>query len=87
MALYYGYLFTDGILRAMGGEDVTMCSFVESSVTDAPFFSSPCKFGKDGAVAEVLPPPALSPYEQQWFDKMLPELKAQIVKGVAFANQ
>ena len=29
----------------------------------------------------------LSAYEQGWFDKMLPELKTQIAKGIEFANQ
>ena len=50
-------------------------------------FSSPCKFGTDGGVSEILPYGELSAYEQGWFDKMMPELKAQIAKGVAFANK
>jgi len=33
---------------------VTQCAYVESTLTDARFFASPCKFGKDG-VEEVLP--------------------------------
>ena len=28
----------------------------------------------------------LSSYEKGWFDKMMPELKAQIKKGIEFAN-
>jgi len=84
---YAGYLFAEGVLKAMKGEDVTMCAFVESTLTEAAFFSSPCKFGTDGGVSEILPYGELSAYEQGWFDKMMPELKAQIAKGVAFANK
>eukprot|EP01083_Nonionella_stella_P266895 902234_1 len=82
---YAGYLFTENVLKAMRGEDVVQCAFVESDLTDAAFFASPVKFGKDG-VEEILPMPDLSPYEQQWFDKMLPDLKKQIQKGIDFVN-
>ena len=29
----------------------------------------------------------MSAYEKGWFDKMMPDLKAQIQKGVDFANK
>merc|ERR1719352_2258833 len=45
---YAGYLFTEGVIKAMKGEDVTMCAFVESSLTEAAFFASPCTFGPNG---------------------------------------
>jgi len=83
---YAGYLFTEGVIKAMKGEPVTQCAYVESSITDAAFFASPCKFGPSG-VEEVLGFGAMSAYEQMWFDKMLPDLKAQIQKGVDFANK
>ena len=83
---YAGYLFTENAIKGMKGEDITQCAFVESSLTDAPFFASPCKFGKDG-VEEVLPFGDLTPYEKAWFDKMLPDLKKQIQKGVDFVHQ
>lgn len=82
---YAGYLFTENALKAMRGEDVVQCAFVESNLTDAEFFASPVKFGKDG-VEEVLPLGDLSAYEKQWFDKMMPELKKQIQKGKDFVN-
>ena len=41
---------------------------------------------RPAGVEEVLPFGELSAYEKGWFDKMLPELKAQIQKGVDFAN-
>lgn len=84
---YAGYVFTEEVLRAMNGaDDVVQCAFVESSLTDAPFFSSPCKFGPDG-VSEVMGFGDISAYEQAWLDKMLPDLKKQIEKGVEFANK
>ena len=82
---YAGYLFTENVLKAMRGEDVTQCAFVESDLTDCEFFASPVKFGKDG-VEEILPLGELSAYEKQWFDKMMPELKKQIQKGKDFAT-
>ena len=84
---YAGYLFTENVLKAMKGETgIVQASFVQSDVTDAPFFASPCEFGPEG-VSKVLPYGTLTPYEQQWFDKMLPDLKKQIQKGVDYANQ
>lgn len=84
---YAGYLFTDKVLQAMNGaDDIVQCAFVESDVTDAEFFSSPCKFGPDG-VSEVMGFGEISDYEQGWFDKMMPDLKAQIAKGIEFANK
>jgi malate dehydrogenase len=83
---YAGYLFTEGVIKAMKGEEVTMCAYVENTLTEAAYFATPCKFGPEG-VKEVLSFGALSAYEQGWFDKMIPELKAQIQKGVDFANK
>jgi len=84
---YAGFLFTEQVLKAMeGADDVVQCAFVESTLTDAPFFASPCKFGKDG-VEEVLGFGDITDYEKGWMDKMLPDLQKQIQKGVDFANK
>jgi len=84
---YAGYVFTERVLQGLSGESSPVqCAFVESSLTDAPYFASPCKFGKKG-VEEVMGYGELSDYEKQWFDKMMPDLKKQIQKGIAFANQ
>jgi malate dehydrogenase len=82
---YAGYVFTENLLRAIRGERIVQCAFVQSSITDAPFFASPVRIGRDG-VEEIPPLGELSPYEKMWFDRMMPELKGQIQKGVAFAN-
>lgn len=39
---YAGQTFTSRLLAAMGGEpNVVECSFVENTLTPAPFFSTP----------------------------------------------
>jgi len=86
---YAGYLFTENVLKAMSdssGEGIVQCAYVESTLTPAKYFASPCKFGKSG-LEEVLPFGDLSDYEQQWFDKMLPDLQKQIQKGEDFAKK
>lgn len=83
---YAGYVFAENVCKALQGDQgITQCAFVESDLTDARFFASPVKFGKEG-VEQVLPFGDLSAYEQGWFDKMMPDLKKQIEKGVAFAQ-
>lgn len=82
---YAGYIFTENVLKAMRGEEIVQCAFVESALTDAAFFASPVKFGKNG-VEQVLPLGDLSAYEKQWFEKMMPELKKQIQKGKDFVS-
>jgi malate dehydrogenase len=46
---YAGALFADACLRGLNGDpDVVECTFVASSVTELPFFSSKVKLGKNG---------------------------------------
>ena len=83
---YAGYLFAENVLKAMEGDDsIVQCAFVESTLTSAPYFASPCKFGPNG-VEEVMGFGEISAYEQGWLDKMLPDLNKQIQKGIDFAN-
>ena len=42
--------------------------------------------GPEG-VAEIREIGRMTDYEQSWFEKMQPELKASIDKGVAFVNE
>lgn len=85
---YAGYVSCERILRAMvHKETTTMCAFVESALTDAPFFASPCRFGKDGYIEEVLSFGELSEFEREGLDNMLPVLKKQIQKGLDFVKE
>mmetsp|Transcript_12427 Transcript_12427/g.16329 ORF Transcript_12427/g.16329 Transcript_12427/m.16329 type:complete len:340 (+) Transcript_12427:170-1189(+) len=83
---YAGYVFTEQVLKGLNGEKITQCAYVESSITDAPFFASPCEFGPNG-VEKVLGFGELTPYEQSWLDKMMPDLQKQIQKGVEFVTK
>lgn len=79
--------FSDSLIRAFEGEkDIVECAFVESSVTDAKFFSSPITLGKEG-VHEIHGFGKINEYEQKGFDTMIGDLKGQIKKGVEFANK
>jgi len=84
---YAGYLFTQNLLKAMKGEHkITQCAYVESDLTGVSFFAGPCRFGERG-VEEVLDFGELSVYEKSWYDKMLPDLKHQIQKGIDFVKK
>ena len=84
---YAGARMTERLLEAAAGNtNVVECCFVESSVTDLPFFSSPVRLGPNGA-EEIMGFGELSAVEQANFDEMAPTLQGQIDKGVEFANR
>ncbi|KAL6543284.1 hypothetical protein OROHE_010804 [Orobanche hederae] len=83
---YAGAIFADACLKGLNGvPDVVECSFVQSTVTELPFFASKVRLGKNG-VEEVLGLGPLSDYEQQGLEALKPELKSSIEKGVAFVH-
>ncbi|XP_021293948.1 malate dehydrogenase, mitochondrial-like [Herrania umbratica] len=84
---YAGAVFADACIKGLNGvPDVVECSFVQSSVTELPFFASQVKLGKNG-VEKVYGLGLLSEFEKQSLEKLKPELKASIEKGIKFANQ
>ena len=84
---YAGALFADACMRGLNGEaGVVECTYVESTVTDAPFFASKVRLGP-GGVDEVLPLGALTQFEQDGLAALLPELKESIDTGVQFGRQ
>ncbi|KAL8046652.1 hypothetical protein ABFX02_08G190800 [Erythranthe guttata] len=83
---YAGAIFADACLKGLNGvPDVVECSFVQSTVTDLPFFASKVRLGKNG-VEEVLGLGTLSDFEQQGLEALKPELKSSIEKGIAFVH-
>ena len=52
-----------------GKPDVVECTFVKSDITDAPYFSTPCRLGKNG-VEENLGMGQLSDYEKAKLEKV-----------------
>ncbi|GAY34698.1 hypothetical protein CUMW_012810 [Citrus unshiu] len=84
---YAGAVFADACLKGLNGvQDIVECTFVQSSVTELPFFASKVRLGKNG-VEEVLGLGPLSDYEKQSLESLKPELKASIEKGIQFANR
>ncbi|VFQ98709.1 unnamed protein product [Cuscuta campestris] len=83
---YAGAIFADACLKGLNGvPDVVECSFVQSTVTELPFFASKVRLGKNG-VEEVLGLGSLSDFEKEGLEKLKLELKASIEKGIKFAN-
>mmetsp|Transcript_14046 Transcript_14046/g.30413 ORF Transcript_14046/g.30413 Transcript_14046/m.30413 type:complete len:341 (+) Transcript_14046:106-1128(+) len=82
---YAAALFADSCLRGLNGQPTTECTYVESTVTDAPFFATKVKLSTEG-VEKVHGLGDLSDYEKAGLKAMMPELIAQIQKGIDFAK-
>ncbi len=77
---------TESILRGLEGEDnVYEAAYVESSVTELPYFATKVKLGPEG-VTEVLGLGQLSPAEEKGVKDLIPVLRGNINKGVEFAK-
>jgi len=76
--------FAKSALKALKGkEDVVVCTFVESTETDAKYFATPVLLGKNG-VEKNLGIGQLLDSERKLLEAALPELKANIQKGEDF---
>lgn len=82
---YAGAEFANALMLSLSGDAQTACTFVESDVTDAPFFASKVTLGADG-VDTIHGLGEITAYEEQLVADMLPDLIAQAAKGVAFAK-
>lgn len=86
---YAAARFVESSLRALDGDgDAYECAFVQSDLTDLPFFASRVKLGKKGVEA-LIPSDlqGLTEYEQKALEALKPELKASIEKGIAFVHK
>eukprot|EP00252_Welwitschia_mirabilis_P027151 TRINITY_DN921_c0_g2_i1.p1 TRINITY_DN921_c0_g2~~TRINITY_DN921_c0_g2_i1.p1 ORF type:complete len:408 (+),score=70.89 TRINITY_DN921_c0_g2_i1:165-1388(+) len=81
--------FVEASIRALDGDSyVFECSYVQSELTELPFFASRVKIGKEGVEAFVGSElENLTEYEQKALEALKPELKASIEKGIAFVNK
>ncbi|KAJ6402588.1 hypothetical protein OIU84_014649 [Salix udensis] len=86
---YAAARFVESSLRALDGDaDVYECSFVQSDLTELPFFASKVKLGRKGVEAIISSDlQGLTTYEQEALETLKPELKASIEKGIAFAQK
>ncbi|GLI59145.1 hypothetical protein VaNZ11_000972 [Volvox africanus] len=80
---YAAALFADSCLRGLNGTPAVECTYVESTITDAPYFASKVKLSTEG-VDKVFDLGTLSDYEKEGLKAMMPELLASIEKGVQF---
>lgn len=86
---YAAARFVESSLRALDGDaDVYECSFVQSDLTELPFFASRIKLGRTGVEAIISSDlQGLTEYEQKALEALKPELKASIEKGIAFGQK
>ncbi|OIS98944.1 PREDICTED: malate dehydrogenase, chloroplastic-like [Nicotiana attenuata] len=86
---YAAARFVESSLRAIDGDaDVYECTYVESNLTELPFFASRVKLGRNGVEALISSDlNGLTEYEQKALEALKPELKASIEKGIAYAQK
>jgi len=82
---YAASRFTDSVMKAKAGEEVTECAFVASNITEAKYFATPISLGPNGIKANN-GMGKLSAYEEELVKKGLPELLGSIKKGEEFAQ-
>jgi malate dehydrogenase len=84
---YAGAVFGDACLKGLNGvPDIVECSFVQSTVTELPFFASKVRLGKNG-VEEVIGLGELSAFEKEGLESLKGELLSSIEKGIKFAQE
>lgn len=84
---YAAVKFADACLRAMRGDaGVIECAYIDSQVTELPYFASKVRLGR-GGVEEVLPLGPLNDYEREGLEKAKKELEASVEKGVSFVRK
>ncbi|XP_021761620.1 malate dehydrogenase, chloroplastic-like [Chenopodium quinoa] len=86
---YAAARFVESSLRALDGDaDVYECAYVESNLTELPFFASRIKLGRKGVEAFIPSElQGLTEFEAKALEALKPELKASIDKGVAFVHK
>ncbi|KNC85943.1 malate dehydrogenase, mitochondrial [Sphaeroforma arctica JP610] len=83
---FAGARFASNVLKGLDGEYNVECSYVQSDVTSAEYFSTPVVLGPRGMECN-LGLPEMNDYEKKGLEALLPELKESIKKGVEFANK
>ena len=76
---------TLSLAKALNGESVVECAYVQVDDQKTDFFALPVKLGKDG-IEEILSYGSINAYEQKVLDEMIETLQGNIKKGIDFAN-
>ncbi|KAK9815068.1 hypothetical protein WJX73_006628 [Symbiochloris irregularis] len=83
---YAAARMAESVLRGLAGEDgVYECAYVESDVTELPFFASKVRLGPSGA-EEILGVGKITDAEQKALDEAIPILRGNIDAGINFAK-
>jgi malate dehydrogenase len=77
--------FTLSLVKALNGESVTECAYVDVDGMDTDFFALPIVLGKNG-VESIPALPELNAFEKQKLAEMTDTLKSNIQKGIEFAQ-
>jgi len=83
---YSGARLAKAVLSGLAGVEATECAYVESTVTDLPYFASKVTFGPEG-VKTVHPIGELNAHEQKRMEEMKPVLKEEIEAGLEYAKE
>ncbi|CAK8577900.1 unnamed protein product [Lathyrus sativus] len=84
---YAAAKFANSCLHGLKGEaGVVECAFVDSQVTDLPFFATKVRLGRGGA-EEIYQLGPLNEYERIGLEKAKSELAGSIQKGVEFIKK
>ncbi|KMZ56041.1 Malate dehydrogenase [Zostera marina] len=79
--------FADACLRGLRGDaNIVVCAFVDSQVTELPFFASKVRLGRAG-VEEFYPLGPLNEYERSGLEIAKKELGQSIAKGTYFITK
>mmetsp|Transcript_24559 Transcript_24559/g.56641 ORF Transcript_24559/g.56641 Transcript_24559/m.56641 type:complete len:345 (+) Transcript_24559:82-1116(+) len=84
---FTGAEFAGKVIKGLAGESLEPeCTFVESDVYETKFFATPVTLGKNG-VEKVHHYGTINAFEEKLVADMMPDLKAQQEKGVAWAKE
>lgn len=84
---YAAAKFANSCLHGLKGEaGVVECAYVDSQVTELPFFATKVRLGRAGA-EEIFPLGPLNEYERIGLEKAKKELAGSIQKGVEFIKK
>eukprot|EP00897_Mesotaenium_endlicherianum_P010640 jgi/Mesen1/9604/ME000659S08978 len=86
---YAAARFAESCLRGLDGDsDVYECAYIQSELTELPFFASRVKLGKKGVEAVIRAElEGLTDFEKKGLEELKAELKGSIEKGFDFVNK
>merc|ERR1711865_105136 len=82
---FAGARLASAILSGLNGRRRTECAYVQSDITDLPYFTSKVVFGEKG-VTKVIPLGELSEYETKRLEEVKTQLKTEIDTGLEYAK-